>query len=104
MFEVVWGTLAAFFVLFVPGLTLTLVLYPKPGKVDVWERAALSLGFSVLVLIYTGVIFAMPQIKMLSLVPITGTLVVFSVVCVLIGYMRGAMALFKKPSAATHAG
>jgi uncharacterized membrane protein len=103
MFEVVWGTLAAFFVLFVPGFTLTLVLYPKPGKIDVWERAALSLGFSVLVLIYTGVIFAMPQIKMLSLVPITGTLAVFSVVCVLIGYMQDAMALFKKPSAATHA-
>ena len=104
MFEVVWGTLAAFFALFVPGFTLTLVLYPKPGKIDVWERAALSLGFSVLVLIYTGVIFAMPQIKMLSLVPITGTLAVFSIVCVLIGYMRDAMVLFKKPSAATHAG
>jgi len=104
MFEVVWGTLAAFFMLFVPGFTLTLVLYPKPGKIDVWERAALSLGFSVLVLIYTGVIFALPQIKMLSLVPIAGTVAVFSVVCILIGYMRGAMALFKKPSAASNVG
>jgi len=104
MFEVVWGTLAAFFVLFVPGFALTLVLYPKPGKIDVWERAALGLGFSVLILIYTGVIFAMPQIKMLSLVPITGTLTVFSIVCALIGYMRGALALFKKPSVAHSAG
>ena len=100
MFEVVWGTLAAFFMLFVPGFALTLVLYPKPGKIDVWERAALGLGFSVLILIYTGVIFAMPQIKMLSLVPIVGILAVFSIVCAVIGYKRGALELFKKPSVA----
>jgi uncharacterized membrane protein len=100
MLEIVWGTLAAFFMLFVPGFTLTLVLYPKPGKIDVWERAALSIGFSVLILIYVGVIFAMPQIKMLSLVPIVITLAVFSIVCALIGYRRGASELFKKPSVA----
>jgi len=46
----------------------------------------------------------LPQIKMLSLVPIAGTVAVFSVVCILIGYMRGAMALFKKPSAASNVG
>ena len=104
MFEIVGWTLAAFFVLFIPGFTLTLVLYPKPGEIDVWKRAALSLGFSVLVSVYVGVILGMPQIKMLSLVPITGTLAGFSVVCVLIGYMRGAMALFKKPTVAAHTG
>jgi len=100
MYEIIWGTLAAFFILFVPGFTLTLVVYPKPGKLDVWERAALSLGFSVLVLIYIGLILAMPQIKMLELTPIAGALAIFSVVCALIGYLRGAMALFRKPSAA----
>jgi len=101
MLEIVLGILAALFVLFVPGFTLTLVIYPKSGKISVWERAALGLGFSVLILICTGVIFAMPQIRMCSLVPVTGTLTVFSIVCVLIGYKRGAMALFKK-SSVTH--
>ncbi len=46
LLEVLRGVLGSFFVLFMPGLFWTLVLFPK-GRIDLIERSVLSFGLSL---------------------------------------------------------
>jgi uncharacterized membrane protein len=89
--ELILAGLLGAFVLIIPGFLLTLVVYPKVGSLDFWERIAVSLGFGTLVVIYIGVILAKPEWKMLRLWPFAGGVLLFCIVCGIVAYLRGGM-------------
>jgi uncharacterized membrane protein len=93
MLETLGYILLGLFMLFVPGFLLTLVFYPKPGSLDFWERAAVSLGLGVLTSIYIGVVLARPEWKLLSLAPFTGAVLVVCGFFAVVAYLRGGMAI-----------
>ena len=81
-------------VLLLPGFLLTLMIYPKPGQLDFLERMAVSLGLSVLVLIYMGFVLAHPGLGMLRSGPFFGA---FFVVCfsfAVVARWRGGFEVF----------
>lgn len=79
--------------LLAPGFLLTLVLFPRWESLDPWSRAALSLGLGALVVIYAGVLLALPHIRMLRLAPFVGTVLLFCAACVVAAYVRGGLAV-----------
>ncbi len=89
MLEKLGYIILGLFMLFVPGFLLTLIFFPKPGRLDFWERAAVSLGLGVMVLFYIGVVLARPEWKLLSLAPFTGAVLVVCGFCAVVAYLRG---------------
>lgn len=79
--------------LLAPGFLLTLVIFPRWESLDPWSRAALSLGLGALVVIYAGVLLALPHIRMLRLAPFVGTVLLFCAACVVVAYVRGGLAV-----------
>jgi uncharacterized membrane protein len=92
MLEQVGLILLGLFLLLAPGFLLTLVLFPRWESLDPWSRVALSVGLGALVVIYAGVLLALPPLRMLRLVPLVGTILVFCAACVAIAYARGGLA------------
>lgn len=93
MLEIVAYILLGLFVIFGPGFLLSLVLFPKPGDFDFWQRVAVSFGLGVMLSIYIGAVLSRPQFKALTLVPFTeGALILFGFFAVL-AYLRGGMAV-----------
>jgi outer membrane biosynthesis protein TonB len=93
MLETAAYILLGLFVIFGPGFLLSLVLFPKPGDFDFWQRVAVSFGLGVMLSIYIGAALSRPQIKALTLLPFTeGALILFGVFAVL-AYLRGGMAV-----------
>ena len=73
--------------LIVPGFLLSLVLYPKREQLDFWQRVAVSVGLSVLVLIYVGFVLARPQL--LRPGPFFGAVFAVCVFFALLARLRG---------------
>jgi len=93
MLETLAYILLGLFMLFVPGFLLTLVFFPKPGSLDFWERAAVSLGLGVMVLFYIGVVLARPDWKLLRLEPFTGAVLVICGFFAVAAYLRKGFAV-----------
>lgn len=80
--------LLGLFMLFVPGFLLTLVFFPKPGSLDLWERLGVSLGLGVIVLFYIGVVLARPDWKLLRLEPFVGVVLAVCGFFAVAAYLR----------------
>ena len=70
------------FVLFVPGFALVYMLFSQKD-IDAIERLALSFGLSICIVVLDGVI--LDKLWEISFVPIVGSLLLFTVVCFLVG-------------------
>lgn len=70
------------FVLFVPGFALVYLLFSQK-ELDTIERLALSFGLSICIVVLDGVI--LDKLWEISLIPIVVSLVVFTLVCFLLG-------------------
>ena len=93
MLETLGYIILGLFMLFVPGFLLTLIFFPKPERLDFWERAAVSLGLGVMALFYIGVVLARPEWRLLSLAPFTGAVLILCGFCAVAAYLRGGFAV-----------
>ena len=89
MLDVLAYALLGLFLLMVPGFLFMLVLYPRLGSLDFWERMGGSLGLGVLLLIYVGFVVAKPGLKMLEAWPFIGAVSILCVVLGFLAYLRG---------------
>lgn len=87
MIEVLAYALLGLFLIMVPGFLFTLVLYPRLGSMDFWERMGGSLALGVLLLIYVG--FTVARLKRLEALPFVGVVSVLCVALGLVAYLRG---------------
>jgi uncharacterized membrane protein len=79
-----WGRAVTGFVfaLFVPGFALVYMLFPQK-EIDEIETLALSFGLSICVVVLDGVLI--DKLWEISLIPVVVSLLLFSVVCFLVG-------------------
>lgn len=75
-------------VLFLPGFLLSFILFPKSGKLDVFERIGVSVGMSALIDMIIILILAQPALKLLKTVPVLGSIFGFCAVCVVIMFFK----------------
>jgi uncharacterized membrane protein len=100
MLDTVAYIMLGLFVIFGPGFLLSLVLFPKPGDFDFWQRVAVSFGLGVMLSIYIGALLSRPQFKLLTLVPFTEAALILFGFFAVVAYLRGGMAV---PAAYVHA-
>ncbi|KUO43247.1 MAG: hypothetical protein APU95_00045 [Hadesarchaea archaeon YNP_N21] len=83
--------LLGFVALVLPGLMLSLVIYPKKESFDAWQRLAISVGLSALVDVYIAVVLSWPGFKLLAAVPFFAGVFVFSGALAIVAYFRGGL-------------
>ena len=93
MLETIAYVLLGLFVIFGPGFLLSLVLFPKLGDFDFWQRLAVSFGLGVMLSIYIGAVLSRPQFRALTLVPFTEAALILFGFFAVVAYLRKGMAV-----------
>lgn len=75
-------------VLFFPGFLLSFLLFSGKGRLDFWERIAVSVGLSAFVDMLILTILAQPMFKALRLAPMIGSVAVFCAGCSILIFLR----------------
>lgn len=95
MLEALAYVILGLFLFIVPGFLFSLVLYPRKGSLDLWERMGTSLGLGALLVIYIGYTLAKPELGMLQAAPFLGAVLALCVIFAILAYLRGGFEVVK---------